>query len=152
MQSKVARFTELRRDERGAEAVEFAFVGPLLFFLAFGILYLLFLLAAQVSVARSASVGVRYAAIKDGLSYPTAAQVENQVLDNTALFASGACTAASLTGGSAPNAEIVLSVSCDMPNPAGRAVSGLRNALFGGSGDEGAATLELTANARARRE
>lgn len=154
MRSKVARFTELRRDERGAEAVEFAFVGPLLFFMAFGILYLLFLLAAQVSVARSASVGVRYAAIKDKAlgHYPTAAEVQSKVLNKTALFSSGACTGSLSPANPAPNGQLTLSVSCDMPNPAGRAVSGLRNALFGGSGDEGSATLELTADARARRE
>jgi Flp pilus assembly protein TadG len=151
--NKFASFTELRKDERGAEAVEFALVGPLLFFLLIGILYLLFVLAVQVSVARSASVGVRYAAIKDKDlgHYPTAAEVTSKVLDKTALLASGSCTGSLDPINPAPNGQLTLSVSCDMPNPLGRAFSGIRNALFGGSVAP-PSTLELTADARARRE
>lgn len=151
--SRFARYTALRKDERGAEAVEFALVGPLLFFLLFGILYLLFVLAVQVSVARSASVGVRYAAIKDKDlgHYPTAAEVKSNVLDKTALLSTGSCTGSLNPTNPAPNGELTLSVSCQMPNPLGRAFTGMRNALFGGT-ETPSANLELTADARARRE
>lgn len=154
MRGGYAKFKVLRKDERGAEAVEFAVVGPLMFFLVFGILYLLFLLAAQVSVARSASVGVRYAAIKDEAlgAYPTPAQVETKVLNNTALFAAGACGGLFDPVATAPNAPLTLRVTCEMPNPAGQAVHAFRTALFGSGGDEGSATLQLTADAQARRE
>jgi Flp pilus assembly protein TadG len=146
------------KKERGAEAVEFAFIGPLLFFLVLAIFYVLFLVAAQVSVARSASVGVRYAAMFDKSlnRYPTTADIQDQVLDDAFLFSSGACTTNTANsvglGAGPPNAPITLSVTCEMANPAGQAIAGFRSALFGGGGAEGAATLELRADARARRE
>ncbi|MGQ0679284.1 MAG: TadE/TadG family type IV pilus assembly protein [Actinomycetota bacterium] len=154
MTSTLARFNRLRREERGAEAVEFALVGPLLFFLLFGVLYLLFLVAAQVSVARSAAVGARYAAIKDQAlgTYPSAAQVQSQVLNQTALFAAGDCRGVFDPPATGPNTPLTLKVTCEMPNPIGRSLHAFRSVLFGGGGSEGAATLELTADAQARRE
>lgn len=154
--SRLARYTALRKEERGAEAVEFAFIGPLLFFVMLGIFYVLFLAAAQVSVARSASVGVRYAAIKDKDlgRYPTAADVNSNVLNRAFLFASGDCTTdtgkSTGLGAGTPNAPIMLSVSCTMSNPAAQAVNGIRNALWGSG--ETTTTIQLTADARARRE
>jgi Flp pilus assembly protein TadG len=158
MRKQGARMKAALKHEGGAEAVEFAFIGPLLFFLVLAIFYVLFLVAAQVSVARSASVGVRYAAIFDKSlnRYPTSADIQNKVLDNAFLFRSGACTTDTANsvglGAGAPNAPIKLSITCEMANPAGQAVAGLRNAFFGGGGSEGAATFELKADARARRE
>ena len=158
MRKRVARLRAASREERGAEAVEFAFIAPLLFFLVIAIFYVLFLVAAQVSVARSASVGVRYAAIFDKAlnRYPTSADVQSKVLDHAFLFQSGACTtdtANSVGLGAGPaNAPIKLTVRCDMANPAGQAVAGLRSAFWGGSGSEGSATLQLKADAQARRE
>lgn len=155
IRSRASLFTRLRREERGAEAVEFAIVGPMVFFLCFAIIYLLLVLAAQVSVARSASIGVRYASIFDQSAgrYPTAADVNSNVLNNTHLFSSGACTTTTLSGAITPNSPITLAVSCNFPNPAGQAVSGLRSALFGsGGGSEGTSSLVLTASAKARRE
>ena len=158
MRNPVARMRAALRQERGAEAVEFAFIGPLLFFLLLAIFYVLFLVAAQVSVARSASVGVRYAAIFDKSlnRYPTPADIQNQVLDHAFLFRSGACSTDGANsvglGAGPPNAPIRLSVTCEMANPAGQAVAAFRSALFGGGGSEGSATMDLKADARARRE
>lgn len=149
--TKVARINALKKNDNGAEAVEFALVGPLLFFVIIGILYVLLLAAAQLSVARAATVGVRFASINEGSGYPSTTQINSEVLSNTPLFAAGACTTTSLSGGGAPNAEMSLSVKCDFPNPAGRAVSGLSNALFGGS-ETAESTLELTAEGTARKE
>jgi Flp pilus assembly protein TadG len=156
MRKRGAQMKAALREERAAEAVEFAFIGPLLFFLVLAIFYVLFLVAAQVSVARSASVGVRYAAIFDKSlnRYPTTADIQNKVLDNAFLFRSGACTTDTANsvglGAGSPNAPIKLSVRCDMANPAGQAVAAF-GALFGG-GAEGAANFQLSADARARRE
>lgn len=153
MNTNIARLWAARREERGAEAVEFALIGPMLFFLLIGLLYTLLLFAAQLSVARSATVGVRYAAIFDESlgRYPTAADVNSKVLNNTPLFASGACATTSLSGGGGPNAPMTLNISCDFPNPLGQAMNGMRNAFFGGGGIVGS-TLELTADATARKE
>lgn len=149
----LARLRSLRRDEQGAEAVEFAVIGPLLFFVLIGIVYTLLLFAAQLSAAYSATTGARYAAIFDKTigRYPTTADINTRVLNSTPLFAAGACTTTSLSGGGGPNAPMTLSIQCDFPNPAGQAVNGLRNALFGGAGTA-ESTLELNAAATSRKE
>lgn len=153
MSSSYAKFRARLKDDRGAEAVEFAFVGPIMFFLLFAVLYLLFMLAAQLSVARAATVGVRYAAIKDQTlgAYPTAAQIQTNVLNTTALFKAGDCNG-TMNPAAAPNAPITLNVTCQMSNPIGQGLAAFRSLLFGSSGDEGSATLQLTADAQARRE
>jgi len=159
VRARASRIRSAVKEEKGAEAVEFAFVGPLLFFLVLAIFTVLFMAAAQVSVARSASVGVRYAAIFDKSlgRYPTVGDIQNKVLNDAFLFRRGACTANTAKsvgiGAGAPNAPITLSVSCDMDNVAGQAAGAIRSVLWGGgSGPENAATFTLTADARARRE
>lgn len=148
------RVTRLRagRGESGAEAVEFALIGPLLLLVLIGMIYTLLLFAAQLSVARSATVGARYAAIYDRSigRYPTATDINAKVLDSAALFKAGACSTPGPSGGGSPNASMTVQVRCDFPNPAGQALNGL-SSLFGGTGTV-EPTLQLTASATARKE
>ncbi|MDQ4148856.1 MAG: pilus assembly protein [Actinomycetota bacterium] len=145
----------IRRDQAGAEALEFAFVGPLLFLLVFGVIYALLAMAAQLSLNYAANVGVRFATIPVDAPanlYPTPQSVQSKVADSTPFFQADDCTTSVPPAGT-PNEEFTLTVSCDFPNPAGRALRGL-GGLFGGGGggSDDAGTVTLTADAKGRRE
>lgn len=145
------RFRRLRREE-GAEAVEFGLLAPLLFFLVFGLIYLLLMFAAQLSLGYATNVGVRYAALPSdslGGSYPTAAQVRDKAVDATPFFSTSSCTPTLVPA--AVNKPVTLTLSCDFPNPAGGAVNGLRQMFFGGGG-EVSSSVELSATAQSRKE
>lgn len=149
----VTRFRELRRREEGAEAVEFALIGPLLFFVVFGLIYLLVLFAAQLSLGYATNVAVRYAAIPEDAfgNYPTGPEALAKALETTPFFSAAACTP-TLTSG-AVNQPVVLDLECDFPNPAGGAANAFRSVMLGGgSGDEISSTVTLSATAQSRRE
>lgn len=144
------RLSKLLRREDGAEAVEFALVGPVALFLVFGVIYMMLLAAAQLSLGYATNVAVRYAAIPvSGTTYPTAAQVSDRAVSATPFFSASSCTPTLAAAG--VNLPVTLTMDCDFPNPAGRAANGLRSA-FVGSGDEISSTVELSATARSRRE
>jgi Flp pilus assembly protein TadG len=150
MRAKFKRFTELRKEERGAEAVEFALISPLLFFLVFGLLYLLLMFAAQLSLGYATNVAVRYAAIPvSGTVYPTQAQVLAKAADVTPFFNTTSCSPVMASG--ATNAPITLTLNCDFPNPAGGAANAMKQAFFGG-GDDIDSTVEMSATAQSRKE
>jgi hypothetical protein len=140
-----------RRDELGAEAVEFAFVGPVLLGLIFALMYVLLGVAAHVSVSHAASVGARYASIvdRDTGTYPDHDAVEAKMNAASPFFRPEACETV-LAGEAGDNAPIHIDVSCPFPNPIGRAVNKLldRDAPAGITGDE----ITLAASAKARRE
>jgi Flp pilus assembly protein TadG len=147
--------SRILRNERGAAVLEFALVFPVIAFLLLGLLYGFIAVAANVSLAHAASRGVRYASIPVdavGGVYPSTADVEARVDDNTPFFAASSC-ATTVAGESVENAPVTLDVACDFPNPIGSALSGLRN-LFGGAGGTSldAGSLRLSAHAEARRE
>ncbi|MGH2769038.1 MAG: TadE/TadG family type IV pilus assembly protein [Actinomycetota bacterium] len=142
------------RDEDGAEIIEFALVAPLVLFLVFGLIYGLLTIAAQLSLAHAASVGVRYASIPTDPAvdaYPTPGAVATRVVDSTPFFGAGAC-ATTVTGDSTPNAPVDLDVSCDFPNPLGRALNGLRGIFIPDGASPYASDLSLSMSARGRRE
>jgi Flp pilus assembly protein TadG len=148
--NKFARFTKLRRNEEGAEAVEFALLAPVLFFLVFGILYVLVLFAAQLSLGYATNVAVRYAAIPTaGSTYPTAPQVLTRALNSTPFFGTSSCSPNLAAAGT--NAPVTFTMNCDFPNPAAGFVNGLRQTFFGGGSDI-QSTVELSATARSRKE
>jgi len=142
-------------DDRGAEVIEFALVFPVVAFLILGLLYGLFAVAANVSLAHAVSRGARYASIPtdpvDGI-YHTQDEVAAYVDDQTPFFSASACTT-SLTGNPGDNQPMVLNVSCNFPNPAGKALSGLRNLfLDNNDGEKYSDSLVMSARAEARRE
>ncbi|HEX2180407.1 MAG TPA: TadE/TadG family type IV pilus assembly protein [Actinomycetota bacterium] len=146
----VHRLNKLLRREEGAEAVEFALVGPMVLFLVFGVIYMLLLAGAQLSLGYATNVAVRYAAIPvSGTTYPSASQVVNKVDSVTPYFTASSSTPSLAAGG--VNQPVTLTMDCDFPNPAGRAANALRNA-FVGNGEEISSTIELSATARSRRE
>lgn len=148
--NNIARFTKLRRDEEGAEAVEFALLAPLVFFLVSGLLYVLILFAAQLSLGYATNVAVRYAAIPiAGSTYPTAPQVLTRALNSTPFFNSSSCTPGLAAAGT--NAPVTFTMNCDFPNPAGTIANSLRQSFFGG-GSEIQSTVELSATAQSRKE
>jgi Flp pilus assembly protein TadG len=150
MRLNLKLFTRLRKDERGAEAVEFALISPLLFFLVFGLIYLLLMFAAQVSLGYATNVAVRYAAIPvSGATYPTASQVLARATDSTPFFGTSSCSPVLASAGT--NQPVTLTLNCDFPNPAGGAANAFRQAFFGG-GDPIESTIELSATAQSRRE
>jgi Flp pilus assembly protein TadG len=149
------RFRRIRLDETGAEAVEFALVAPLVFILIFGLIYVLLGMAAQLSLTHAASVGIRFATIPSNPAvdlYPDSPTVKNKVMDSTPFFTPEDCTTAIAdeSGTPRPNLKVTLTVSCDFPNPAGAALSGLTTVLGGDASYD--SDLTLTADARGRRE
>ncbi|HEX2052255.1 MAG TPA: TadE/TadG family type IV pilus assembly protein [Actinomycetota bacterium] len=153
MRSLSKRFTRIREEERGAEAVEFALISPLLFFLVFGLIYLLLAFAAQLSLGYATNVAVRYAAIPlpgTTSTYPTSGQVLTKATSVTPFFGSSACSPTLGSGGI--NQPVTLTLSCDFPNPAGHAVNGFRSVFFGGGGDDVQTTIEMSATAQSRKE
>lgn len=150
LRSKIARLIRLRREERGAEAVEFALLSPLLFFLVFGLIYLLLMFAAQLSLGYATNVAVRYAAIPvSGTVYPTTPQVLAKAAASTPFFSTTSCSPVMASGGT--NAPITLTLNCAFPNPAGGAVNAMKATFFGG-GDDVDSTVEMTATAQSRKE
>jgi Flp pilus assembly pilin Flp len=145
----------LVRDERGAEALEFALVFPVVAFLLFGLIYGGFAVAAQVSLAHAASRGVRFASIAvDPVAdvYPSADAVASRVDAETPFFSASACQT-TVGGDARENAPVTLNVVCDFPNPMGKALSALKN-FFAGSDDPDSYTdkLRMSARAEGRRE
>lgn len=131
--------------------MEFALIAPILFFLIFGLIYVLLLFVAQLSLGHAAAVGVRYASIPDaGRNYPAPAQVKTRMLASAPLFSPSMCNAPTLTGGAEANAEMILSVTCNFPNPAGAVAGRIRSIFYGGSTIS--PTVALSAEARARKE
>jgi hypothetical protein len=132
--------------------VEFALVAPLLLMFIFGLIYGLLAMAAQLSLTYATNVGVRFATIPIDAPlnvYPSQQAVAAKVADSTPFFAPGDCTTAVPPEGT-PNEAFTLTVSCDFPNPAGGALTGLSGIWGGGSSYD--SDLTLTANARGRRE
>lgn len=147
--------TAIAKDERGSEVVEFALVFPVVMFLVLGLIYGLFAVAAHVSLAHAASRGVRYASIPvDAASgvYRTTEEVEAFIDDNTPFFSAASCET-TVIGDALENATVSLDVVCDFPNPAGKALSGLRDLLLNtDEPDRYADALAMSAHAEARRE
>ena len=145
-----AIWKRFRREEQGAEAVEFAFIAPILFFLIFGLIYLMLMFAAQLSLGYATNVAVRYAAIPvSGSTYPTSAQVVAKAANATPFFSTSSCTPTLNSPG--VNQPVVLTMDCDFPNPAGGAVGAFKQTFFGG-GNSVSSTLELSATAQSRKE
>jgi Flp pilus assembly protein TadG len=142
-------------DDRGAETIEFALVFPVVVFLILGLLYALFAVAANVSLSHAATRGARYAAIPiDPVYgvYRTPDEVAAYVRDQAPLFAKSNCTT-TVTGDSSPNSAVVLNISCDFPNPAGKMLNALRNFMSGKDDpDTYSDDLVMSARAESRRE
>lgn len=116
-----------RARDRGAAAVEFALVLPLLLLLVFGIIDFGRALNAQLTLTQAAREGVRLAA----LGYPDAnvqaqAQAAAPELSGVSVTVAAACAPGA---GPAANAEVDLSYSFTFITPVG-AIAG----LIGGSG------------------
>jgi len=150
MRSHLKRFNQFRRNEQGAEAVEFALISPLLFFLVFGLIYLLLMFAAQVSLGYATNVAVRYAAIPvSGAAYPSASQVLAKATDSTPFFGTSSCSPVLASAGT--NQPVTLTMNCSFPNPAGGAANAFKQTFFGG-GEPIESTIELSATAQSRKE
>lgn len=142
------------RDEEGAAALEFALVSPLLFFLFFGIIYVLLVVAANVTLAHAASTAVRYASVPtDNIEpvYPSPAQVEAKLFSSTPFFTAEGC-ATSVIGDSRPNSPVTLGVSCPFANPLGNVLNGLRGLYPDGEGEPFADSFDISATVMGRRE
>ncbi|CAN5888897.1 hypothetical protein BH23ACT12_BH23ACT12_05540 [soil metagenome] len=150
--TRIQPFRKQLKDETGAEAVEFALVGPIVFFLVLGAVYVLLLFAAQLSLGYATNVGVRYAAVPNDVvaySYPSAAQVKAKALSATPFFNNSTCTPALTTA--TANQPVTFTLNCTFPNPAGAAVNGLNQTFFGG-GSTVASSVALSATAQSRKE
>lgn len=140
------------RDDRGAEALEFALVSPMVLMIVFGVIYALLAVSAQLSLSYAASVGARHASIPTDFVngvYPTDGAVVERVAAATPFFAADSC-GGGVTGTTKQNDKLTLSVTCDFPNPIGHVV-GL---LLGDAATTGAfaPVLKMSARAEARRE
>ncbi len=127
-------------------------VAPLLFMFIFGLIYVLLAMAAQLSLSYATNVGIRFATIPVDAPlnvYPSQQAVGEKVANSTPFFDPGDCTTTVPPEGT-PNEAFTLTVSCDFPNPAGGALTGL-SGIFG-AGTSYDSDLTLTANARGRRE
>ena len=145
--------SRLRSDERGATALEFALIFPVLALIIFGLIYGLLAAAAHVSLAHAASRGVRYASLAiDPVAdvYPSTEQVEEYVEDRAPFFSADRCEA-SVAGEARANAPVTLDVSCEFPNPMGSALTGLAG-FFGSEDQVYPDSLSMSARAEARRE
>jgi Flp pilus assembly pilin Flp len=147
--------SDLWKEERGAEAIEFALVFPVVAFLVFGLIYGLLAVSAHVSLAHATSRGVRYASLAiDPVAgiYPSTEQVEAHVVAQTPFFGAEGCDTV-VVGESRENAPVTLDVSCDFPNPMGTALSALKSFFQGSDGtEEYADVLGMSAHAEGRRE
>jgi Flp pilus assembly protein TadG len=128
------------RDDRGAEAIEFAIAFPVLALLIIGLLYALFAVAAHISLAHATSKGARFATIAiDPVtsSYPSADEVAAEIDEHTPFFTADSCDV-TVDGATSDNAVVTLEVGCDFPNPLG---------LISSSD-----SVRMTAHGEARRE
>lgn len=75
-----SRKIALRRDQRGASAVEFALVFPLLMLIIFGIIQFGFVMAQSAALSNGARAGARYGVV-NVLSTPTCADLVSKVRD-----------------------------------------------------------------------
>ncbi len=149
------RARRLLKDERGAEALEFGLVFPVVALIIFGLIYGLLALAAHISLAHASARGVRYASLPlDPVAgiYPTVTQVSERVDESTPFFTAAACET-TVVGEAKENAPVTLDVSCNFPNPLGAALSGLRS-LFTSADDPStySNTLTISAHSQSRRE
>ncbi len=140
--------------ESGAEAVEFALVAPMLFFVVLGLVYFLLLFSAHVSLSHAVSVGMRYAVVPtapNSREYPTAAAVNARVTESALFFKPGDCSS-SVLGDVFQNAPVTLVVSCNFPNPAGGALNGLRTLVTSTPTSSYSSAVAIEADAKGRRE
>lgn len=149
----------LRRDDRGAEALEFALVFPVFAFLVLGLIFTLLAAASYVSLTHAALEGVRFASIPtDPLlgTYPTNAAVTARVQASSSFYGPGCTT--TTTGGAAENNPVSVSVSCSYFNPLGGILNGLGSVLArmaGASGSGGTSSgtnLNVSVTATSRSE
>ena len=147
-----------RRDETGAEAMEFAIAGPVLLLVVFGLIYAIVTAAAYLSLTHAASVGARYASIPhDPIHgvYRTDAEVLAKVDSKTPFFTADDCTSA-VVGGTAANAPISLELDCSFPNPFGRLLNRLGSVAAHSepteTGPQPEGDLTMSVRAKARRE
>ena len=80
----MSRFTLLRRNERGAAAIEFAIAVPILVLFIYGIFRLGLLFEANAGMQHALGEGARYATI-----YPTPTNTQIQAKMNAKLFGNG---------------------------------------------------------------
>ena len=80
----MSRFSLLRRNERGAAAIEFAIAVPILVLLIYGIFRLGLLFQANAGMQHALGEGARYATI-----YPTPTNAQIQTRMNSKLFGNG---------------------------------------------------------------
>ncbi len=142
------------RDEKGAEALEFGIVFPLVALILFALIYGLLALAAHLSLAHAAAQGVRFASIPvDPVAgtYPSVAAVEERIDENTPFFDAAACET-SVVGTAQENVPLSLDVSCSFPNPLGAVLSALRELFSSSEGQVYADDLTITAHTESRRE
>lgn len=148
----------LSRDERGSQVLEFALVFPVFAFLIFGLIFLLMAAGAYVSLTHGALEGVRFASIPtDPIAgtYPTNAAVATRVRAASPFFFGGGCTT-TVTGATAENQPVSVSVTCQYFNPLGGVVNGLGSMLArmagasnaGGTVSGGNLNVSVTATSR----
>jgi Flp pilus assembly protein TadG len=154
-QSGLAAFTpRALLNESGAEAVEFALVAPILFFLIIGLIYFLLLFSAHVSLSHAVSVGMRFAVVPTTPNvklYPAASAVNSRVADSALFFDPEDCSS-SVLGDVIQNSQVTLTVSCNFPNPAGGALDGLRSLVTSTGASSYSSNVQVAASARGRRE
>jgi Flp pilus assembly protein TadG len=127
-------FSARKGRDRGAAAVEFALVLPLLLLIVFGIIDFGRALNAQITLTEAAREGVRLAALGDSSAEVSArAQAAAPQLSGVTVTVTTSCQA-----GAGPAADAVVNVSYSFSfiTPVG-AIAG----LFGGSGIGGPITL-----------
>lgn len=151
--SRRRRITALL-NESGAEAVEFALVAPMLFFVVLGLIYFLLLFSAHISLAHAVAVGMRYAVVPTAPNskvYPSADAVNTRVADSALFFKHEDCSSV-VVGDVIQNAPVTLEVSCNFPNPAGGVLNGLRSLVTSTGVSSYSSNVPITADARGRRE
>jgi Flp pilus assembly protein TadG len=151
--TSTSRWTRVRKDDNGAEIVEFALVAPLVLLMIFGLIYGMLATGAQLSLSYATSVAARYASIPTaGSTYPTPAQVGAKLADSTPFFGTGACTTTIAGSSGVANSPMTISATCNFPNPLGGAVAAIRGVITGTTLPNQPDTLALTASAQSRKE